>query len=637
MLQTLRNNIRGWIAYVILGLLVIPFAFFGVENYFSSQVATWVAKVGEQEIAQEEFRLRFEEYRQQMRRVLGENFDARQFEQPLVKRQFLDRLIEEKLLEQVAESEGLVVPPSVLQKQIMDVPAFQVDGRFDGERYRMMLAGQNMTPVGFEQRIRRDLLLQTLPAGISSSAFVTDAQLDDYLRLRDQTRGFRYLVLPAPEASAIDEPEADAVETYYREHPELFTREETVEIEFVQVSPQDVEVPVTASEDALRQRYEEQRLRFVQPGARLASHILIEVDANADADAVDAARERAAALAEQARAEGADFAALARENSEDIGSKSSGGDLGWIEPGITDPAFEDALFALAEGEVSDPVKGDAGWHVIQVREVREEQGKSFEEVRAELEREYLQGERERAFSEVSGRLVDLVYRDPTSLVSASDELGLEVQRAGPFGRGGGEGLAGNRAVVDAAFSESVLQDGNVSDPIELDDGSVVVVRVARHQPATPMPFEDVEPAAREGLRAERLAALASEQAGAALAELQAGTALETLAADRGLEVAEAPEVGRTSALVERPIVTRAFELPRPEGEQRPTGMAEIGGNRHALIVLESVKDGDPSSLDASARTALREQLARGLASAEARAFLDALRASAEISVAEERL
>ncbi|MEZ5465703.1 MAG: SurA N-terminal domain-containing protein [Lysobacteraceae bacterium] len=637
MLQKLREKTSGWIAIVILGLLMIPFLFFGVENYFNAQTATYVAKVGDEEISQEEFQQRFQEYRMQMRRMLGERFDSRQFEQPTIKRQFLDRLIEEKLLIQQAAKTGVVVTPAQLQKEILGMEAFQVAGQFDQDRYVALLRNQSMSPASFEERLGKEMAVQAVTGEIQRSGIATGGYLDSYLSLRDQKRSFHYLMLEPPALDSVVDVSAEELQAYYDAHPDAFTREESVSLEYLQMSPANVDVPVTVSEETLRERYEEQSARFVDPESRLASHILVSVPADADADAVRAAQEKAQAIADAARQDGADFAELAKKDSDDFGSKATGGDIGWIEKGITDPAFEDALFAMEAGAVSDPVKGSDGWHVIQLREVREGQAKPFEEVRAELEKEYLDGERERQFNDQGGRLVDTIYRDPTTLNTASSELGLDVQSTGFFDRNGGDGIAAYPAVVDAAFSESVLAQGNVSDPINLPDGSLVAIRVKEHKAATVTPFEDVRDRVETLVKEERIAGQARTAADAALAEAKAGKALSEMAEARELELQKGDAVTRGAVNLDRELITRVFELPHPVEGQSEVGMAELSGNRYALIQLESVTDGDPASIGADVRSALSEQLAGALGGVEARAYVDALRAGADIKVAEDRL
>jgi peptidyl-prolyl cis-trans isomerase D len=637
MLQKLREKTSGWIAAAILILLIVPFAFFGVENYFTQQVATYVAKVNDKEIGHDDFRARFEEFRGQMRQMMGESFDARQFESAESKRQVLDRLIDEELLRQAGEKIGVTVPPSRLVKEISSIPAFQSQGKFDSAQYRSILAAQGMSPRGFEQRLLADLAMQAVPSQLVSSGFVTEDYVARYLALRDQTRSFDYVQLPAPAAEAAGEVTDAQLQEYFDAHASEYTSPETLALEYLELDASKLEVPVAADEQTLRDRYEQQKTRYVEPEQRLASHILVKVDANADAEAQKAAQAKAQSLAEQARAPGADFAALAKANSDDPGSKNLGGDLGWIEKGITDPAFESALYAMQAGTVGDPVKGTDGWHVIQLREIKAETGKPFEEVRAEIEREYLEGERERLYSDLSGKLVDAIYQDNTTLESAAKELSLAVQKTASFGRNGGPGIASNPDVLREAFSDPVLVEGTVSDPIEIAPGHSVVIRAVDHVPSAPQKLEDVREQVRVALIAERLKARGKEEADKALEQLKSGSALADVAKERGVDVQAADQVGRNGATVDPTIVQQAFSLPHPAGDKPSVGSVELPAGGYALISLREVKDGDPAATDAAARTALAEQLGQAFAGSEANAYVKALRKAATIEVVEERL
>lgn len=638
MLLKLREKTSGWIAGAIVVILVIPFALVGVGDYFTTRTETWVAKVGEVEIGPDAFRSRFEDYRQQVRRTMRDNYDPRAIEQPAVKRRLLDQMVDEELTRQAAERIGLVVPAAELAKEIADISAFHVDGRFNTDQYRMLLGAQNMTPRGFEQEMMRSLQARALPAKVQTTAFASNADVDRYLALRDQKRDLRFVLLDAPAADAVAAPTDEELQAFHSEHADRYMTEEQVEIEYVEIDSAAIEVPDVADESTLRQRYEEQRARYVEPEQRLASHILVRVAENADADVQRQAQARAASLAEQARQPGADFAALAREHSEDPGSKASGGDLGWLEPGLTDPAFETALYALAPDAVSDPVKSSEGWHVIQLREVREGKTRAFEDARADLEREFQETERERRFSDLAGRLVDTVYRDPTSLKTSADELGLEVRRAGPFGRAGGDSeISAHPQVLQAAFSESVLVEGNVSDVIDLGNGRMVAIRVLEHLRPQQIPLDQIREQVSQELVAERRATLASERAEAAMQRIRAGESLETVAADLGTEVQEAKDVTRMAASPEQALVTEAFRLPHPEADKPTHGQVDLGGDRHALIELLAVRDGDPNAAPGAERTALREQLAQVLAATEIEGVMEAIRAQIPVQVAEQRL
>lgn len=637
MLQSLREKLSGWVAVLIVGALAVPFAFFGVNNYFVTQVETYVAKVGEREIDQDAFRSRFEQYRQQQRQALGVRFDARALEDPTVKREVLERMIDEELLAQAAERAGMVVTDQALREAIAAIPAFQVDGHFDPGQYQLLLQAQGLSSEGFQHDVRRDLTLRGLPTQIVASAFVTGAELDDFIRLADQTRDIEYLALEPPGGDDITEPEQDVAD-WYQAHGDRYLMPETVGIDYVELRAEDVQVPSSVDEESLRERYEEQRSRFVEPEQRRAAHILLTVPEGADAAQVESGRAEAAGLAERAR-QGEDFAALARENSEDVGSKAAGGELGWIEQGLLDPAFESALYALPDGGISEPVRSGQGWHVIKLLEVRPGSERSFEQVRAELERQYLEGERERAFSDLAGRLVDQTYKDSSSLAAAAEAVGLKVESVPPFGRDGGPGVASRPEVLREAFKPELIADGQIGDPIELGANHILLLQVTSHQPAAPRPLEEVRAQVEADLRAERLAERAKARAEELLARVEQGESFGTIAQAAGVAVQTAAGVRREAGTPDRAIVTKAFELAASKGDDAPAavGAAELSQARWVLVRVTQVTDGDPAALDPNIRKALRQQLASAAGDAELRAYLSALRTVIPVTVSEDRM
>lgn len=638
MLQTLREKTTGWVASVILGLLIVPFAFFGVNNYFSTQAETWVAKVGEKEISQNEFRQRFDAYRNQMRQMMGESFDPLSVETPESKRRILDSLVEEEMMRQAADQLGLSVAPIHLRKEIEQIPAFQTEGKFDVQQYKLLLATQNMSPLSFQERVRIDLQTRALRSAVTESSLVTAADIDNYLKLRDQTRDLRYLVLPAPSLEALAAPSDEAVAKHYESQPDPYKSEETVTIEYLIVDGADIEVPSTPDEESLRERYEEQKPRFTETAQRLASHILLKVPADAPAEVQQTAQAKAADLAAKARAEGADFAALASEFSEDIGSKAGGGDLGWIETGLTDPAFESALFSMEAGAISDPVKSAEGWHVIQLREVRAGATKSFEEVREQLAADYVETERERLISERAGKLVDIVYRDPSTLAAAATELGLEIKKAGPFGRSGGEDpVTQHPAVLQAAFSAAVLNTGNASDALDLGEGRTAIIRVAEHRPSERLALDAVRDQVVSDWQQAEIARLADEAAKAALDSIVAGETLDALATARSLEIKTHPAVTRSDVTIDRQIVTEAFAQARPAEGKPARWIVSLPAQQKALVELTAVNEGQIDKVSVAERDTVRQQMAQALGEAEVRELAAALKQSMQVQLAEDRL
>ncbi|WP_440223474.1 SurA N-terminal domain-containing protein [Dokdonella sp. MW10] len=636
MLQALREKTSGLIAKIILGAVIIAFSFFGIESYFIAQTDDYVARVGDKEVSQQEFRSRFDEFRQmQMQRSNGA-LDARYFESPEVKRQVLDQLIDEKVMLAANERLGVVVPVDRLRQEIMRIPAFQSNGQFDPALYRAALASQGMTPSMFDVRVRDEIATREMPVQVATSAIVTDADVDTYLRLRGQLRDFRFVALPKASVEAGDIKEED-IAKYYTEHQQDFMIPEEVALEYVDLEADKVEVALTPDEATLRKRYEDGKARFVSPEQRLASHILVKVGGKGGPDDQKAALEKAQKLAADAREGKTSFADLAKQSSEDLGSKALGGDLGWVDKEMTDPAFEAALYALEKGKISDPVLSGEGYHVIELRDVRPGSTRSFEEVRPELVREYGESERERVYSEKSGRLIDVSYQDSTSLEPAARAVGLPVQKTALFSREGAtEGFAANPAVVRAAFSDQVLLQGNNSDSIEIAPNHVAVVRVAEHKPASPKPLDEVRDDIRRRLVDARTAELGKQRADELFARLGKDT-LDVIATETGGKVADEKGIGRNAVNLDSALVTAVFAMPRPQGEAPSSQLVAMSGGEYALVQLDKVADADPKALDEPTREAARNTLQQASAMGQVREFLAALRANTEIKRAEERM
>jgi peptidyl-prolyl cis-trans isomerase D len=634
MLQSIRNKASGWFALVLISLVLFTMLFFGVGDYLTTQTDTYVAKVGDEEISQNTFRQRFEEWRQNMRQQMGESYNAEMFQQPAFKRQMLDQMVNEAVIRQANERLDLVVPVSRLRAEIMSAPVFQINGRFDEQAYRNFLDARGQTPAGFDRQLSDSFAVQLLPAAVQSSALVTDQEVDAYLRLSEQLRDFSFVRVGSPADAVDDEISPDELQSFYDANSAEFMTPESVTVEYVELDATTMPSVGEPSEGDLRDRYETEKNRFGTVERRLVSHILVKTQGD-DADAQKAALDKASALAARARGDGADFSALAKEASDDLGTKELGGDLGWVERGLTDPVFEDALFAMEAVGISDPVRSDEGYHVIQLREITPASQKSFEEVREELATEYTQSENERLYAERSGELIDLIYKEPGSLAPAAEALGLEIRTAGPFTRESGEGLFANPALREAAFSDMVLVEGNISDPVELDESHMVALRLTDHAKSEPRPLADVSEEIRTRIVAERRAEALKARAEALFARVQDGETLTALATEIGVEVETADATGRMAATPERALVNAAFSMQRPVDE--PTYQLVNLGSAYAIAELRSVKDGDPATVEAARKDQVRSELEQSYASAEAQALIASLRAGSEITIAEDRL
>ena len=637
-IQSIRERLTGILAFVILGILVIPFALVGVNEYFTSSGGNIVARINETEISTNDFNQSFSNYRRRMQSIMGAAYDPVEMDQLTVRREHLDNLIDQELLTQTAQSMGLDVDDETLAEEIRNIPAFQVDGVFNTDVYQSRLQAQGLSPKQFQNEMRLQFVVNQLPRNINASSIATSTELEQFVALYEQERTFGAVMIPAELEEVLPEFGEEEITAWYESHSDDYLSEEQVIIEYVELDAAFMPAGPPPDEEMLLEQFEAQKARFISPEQRQVSHILIEVAPDAPEAEIETARQIAEGLSKRAT-DGEDFATLAAENSQDQGSAAEGGDLGWVEPGVMVQAFENAMYELSlETPVSDPVQTGFGWHVILLRDIRESSGMSFEEARMTLVSEYQQEEAARTFLEQADRLVDLVYEDPTTLESAAMVMELPVNVAGPFSRTGGEGIAANPEVIDTAFSDLVLLQGSVSDPVNLDENRLVMIRLREHLPVALKPLSEVRAeiiaTLKQNLAREKANAMATEL----LAGLQAGdTGLETLATDSGLEYGHHEGIRRNSLVPDSELVKEVFRLQAPAEEMTVKAVLPTSDG-FALVELETVSKGE---LNAENPFLAQQQyemiIANSNASQEASALIRQLRVNADIEVFEDRI
>lgn len=636
-LQSIRERLTGVLAFVILGILIVPFALVGVNEYFTAGNTNIVARINETEISFNDFNQSFSNYRRRMQSIMGAAYDPVEFDQLVIRRQHLDSLIDQELITQAAQSMGLDVDDDTLAEQIRNIPAFQLDGQFNADVYQRRLLSQGLTPKQFQNQIRSQFVISQLPRNIVVSGIATSAEVTEFVALLDQSRSFNAVMLPAEIAVPATEFEAAEITAWYDAHTADYQSEEQVIIEYVELDAAFLPVGLPPEEDMLREQFEAQKGRFISPEQRQVSHILIEVAPDAGEADKETARQIAEELSKRARA-GEDFATLAIENSQDQGSAPGGGDLGWVESGVMVKAFENAMYELSmEAPISEPVQTNFGWHVIQLREIRESKGMSFEEARMTLVTEYEDDISARAFLEQADRLVDLVYEDPTTLESAALVLDLSVNVAGPFTRTGGEGIAAFPEVVSEAFSDLVLLQESVSDPVNLDENRLVMIRLREHLPVALKPIEEVRDEIVATLGENLARDNAEMKATELLAALQGGDSeFEALATEFGLEYARHEDIKRRSFVPDVTLVQEVFRLQTP-AEDATVQTVLPTGNGFAVVELDSVVQGKLEDGALLARRQYERIIANSSSSQESYAMMRQLRATAEIKIYEDRI
>ena len=650
MLQAIRDKTSGWFATIILTMIIVTMAFFGINDYMTRRVDDYVARVegprsffglwGGQmrDIEKNEYSLRIDQVRQQERRTQGDKFDALAFESPANKRKILDQMIDEALLSLAAEKSGVVAGKGAIQRAILAEQAFRgADGKFDPTQYRLTLQSINMTPDRFEKQVRDDLINNLVPREIAASELASDAEVEAVLKLSQQTRDVRFLEVPPPEAAPAAPTPAE-INAWYAAHPAQYRSPERVAVEYVELDASTMPVNAVASEEELRKRYEESKGKAGTADQRMASHILVSLPEKPTPAQAAAALAKAREVAAKARAPGADFAALARPYSDDVGSKDSGGDLGPVEKGVFGDDFDRAFFALQPGQVSEPVKLPDGYHVIWYRELVAGSAKPFEEMRAQLEAEFEQSERERAYNDLAGKLIDKIYDDPSQLQPAAQEMKLPVVRTGLFSREQGEGIAALEPVRKAAFVDAQKLDRQVSDLVDVEPNHAVVLHVIDYKAPAPIPLAEIRDRVAADFAADREQKAAKARAESLLARASKGEDLQLLAAEVKRPVSDVPHITRQAPNPElAPLVDAAFRLPRPVAGKPDFALAKLGPTHFALVAVTAVNDGDLRGLDAAQKAKLREQLATMRGAVEARLYIEGLRKQYTVKIAEDQL
>jgi peptidyl-prolyl cis-trans isomerase D len=632
MLHVIRERIQGWIAWAIIILLIIPFALWGINKYFGGGGPLVAATVNGEEISQRDYQQNYYMQRNRMREMLGAQYDPSVFD-ARIKQQALQDLIDQELLAQNADAAGFRVADESIKQTILGIDAFKENGQFSNQLYASTLQAQGETPASFERRLHRAILTQQLHSGVSTSALVTQTELDRLLKLENQTRDIDHLLLKAD--SYKDEADAteEALQQYYEKHKDELMTPERVSIEYVELKSTDLGKDVQPTEEELRQFYKERVSQFQVPEERRTSHILIAVDEGADKATIEKAREKANDIYKKLT-EGADFAKMAEEYSDDPGSSKLGGDIGFFGKGSLDPQYEEAMFALKVGEISKPVLSSFGFHIIKLDEIRAEKSKSFEEVKDDLLAEYQQNVADRKYFEDAEKLTRLAYEVPTTLTDAAGAVGLEIKTTPLFSRKGGPGIAANPKVVQAAFSDDVLVEGYNSEPIEIGENDVVVLRVKEHVEKKQRTLEEAKAEIKIRLLNEKAQQNAKQQGEEIVARLRKGEEPQAIAEEMKLEWTKSGELKRSDRKIDSAIVKQAFKLSRPEEGQTSYGGTVLANGDYAVIAVNKVIDGNVAEIEESNKTNLKRTLVGIRGEAEFNDLLSTLKDEAKIVIQE---
>ncbi|QSX34901.1 SurA N-terminal domain-containing protein [Shewanella avicenniae] len=615
MLDKMRDGAQSAVAKVILVLVILSFAFAGVSSYLGRSTQVPAATVNGEEISKAELEQAYQSEKNRLQQQLGDMFDTLSANDAYlnnVKQGVLQRLVAQRLVDQAAKELGLRVSDEQIKDAIRNEAAFQTAGSFDNDRYLAILRQMGYTTSSFREVMRADMTRNQLITALVSTDFALKGESDALAKLQAQTRDIRYTTVASAPFLADVSVTDDEVTKYYEDNKLQFQHPEMVSLDYVELSAATLAQSFDVSDADAKAYYDEHLADYQTNEKREVAHILFDASAGDDA-----AKAKAEAVLQQLKG-GADFAALAKTESQDTLSGQKGGELGWYEAGVMDPAFDTAMFALNKGEISDVVKTPYGYHIIKLLDVQPSAAAPFDTVKAQILQKLKMDQAVNEFYSLQQKLADTSYEVPDTLDEAAKAVGATVKSTELFSQVNAPAPFNAPEVLKAAFSTDVLSGMN-SNVLEIADNDVMVIRVKQHQDAGLKAFDEVK---------QDIVTLLKQQKAKALAQAKADETLEAVkAANSSVELQSQTNLARNAANVDAAVVAQAFKMaPVAEGVSAQVVETSTG---YAVVVLDKVST--PAVAPTELSTAIQQNLISQNSELAYRALIELLKSKAEVT------
>lgn len=624
MLQNIHDMIKGWVGYVLLGAIAIVFVLWGIN--FTMGAPSYAAKVDGREIPAAEMRQTYQqELARAERAAQGQLTESQRNE---IKTRVLEDSVSIEALIGRLQDLGYRVSEADLLKAMAQIPAFQVDGKFDTAHAVAVLKAQGRSIPEVEAMIRRQIQISQLETALRGSSFTTDTEARELAALTQQQREASWVVAAAAHFLPQTQVDDAAIKAWYEQHKADYMTPETLDVRYIELSLPEMAARVSVNDAQLRAFFAEQKAKnpekFMQSEQRRVSHILLTVNDPKEDAAVKAKAEEIYKRATS----GEDFASLAKHYSQDKASAEQGGDLGWSDRKLWVAPFADAAFSMKVDEIRGPVKTQFGYHILKLVGIKPQVEKTFEESRADLEAQYRRNEAERMFNTAQDQLADAALQNATDIDAVAKKTGLPVKQVDGFSRtSGGGALGSSPKVLDAIFSADVI-DGRLSQLIELEKGRDIVVRGSNHRLPQQKTLDSVRPEVTAAVKAQRSEQMAAAAAAAAVKSVESGQTMEQLAKSLGSTVSGPKPVARSDQAVPLELREALFMAPKPS-DKPVVRTVKLGNGDTAIFSFTGIKQ-EPLQ-DIQARQ-LRRQYADALADTEAMDYTNAVRAAAKVEL-----
>ena len=626
MFDAVRNNKK--IVQIFLGLITLPFAFWGVDSYVrNSGVGSDLATVGDTKITVPQFEQAWRERQDQMRQALGAGFKQEMMNTPEMKLSVLNAMVDQRLLLLETAKNSLVTSDEVLRNVISKIPSLQENGQFSMPRYEAALRTQGMSQPQFEAKLRQDLTLQQLIGALGDTAFVSDNQAEAMLRLQSEERQFsEFRIAPEQFADKV-KIETSAVQKYYDDNKSPFEISEQLKAEYLVLSLDSILAQVTVAEPEIRAWYESHKDRYQQNEERRASHILIVAKTEAEKEKAKAKAEDVLKEVQKAPVK---FAELAKQYSQDPGSAKNGGDLGFFGRGMMVKAFEETVFKQKEGEISNVLESEFGYHIIKLTGIKPGKLRSIDEARPEIESDLKLQAAQRKFAESAEAFNNTVYEQSDSLQPAAEKFKLKIQQSGWLPRNpdakdlAALGPLANSKILASLFSEDAIKNKRNTEAVEIGPNMLLAARVLDYVPATRKPFDTVKADIEKLLKSQEASALARNSGEARLAELKKEGSEDKLAWSL---------IKSASRLQGRDLPPAAMQaIFKADVQKLPAYVGVGSGIGGSYELYKIVKVSQPENLDVAKRKKFQSEYGEIIAQQDLSAYLSGLRLRYKIDI-----
>lgn len=633
MLLAIRDQVKGWLAVVIFALLIIPFAFWGVNYYFDQSGGVAALEVNGEEISLADYRRAYQGLREQWQALSGRPVPEEA--EPLLKEQTLENLVQTELFRQTGRQLGLRVSDQEVWDAIQQLPSMNDGNGFSPELFSLAASQVGLTPEGFKEQLRQDLASQQLQEALLGTDFVTESEVSAFARLQNQKRDFSYAILSSDELKESHEPTEEEIEARHQDTDDRYMEPEQVRIAYVVLSLAKIAEEVYLEEGEAEDWFNDNKRDYEVEETRKVRQIIVKTPEDASEETLSLRQAKAQALFERVKA-GQAFEEVVVADLADASVEFS--EFGFLTRGALEPEVEEVVFAMAAGEIAEPVRSKDGFHIMAVDEIQDGTNTAFSELRAEVEKDLRQDKARQQLYELTDRLATLTYENPDTLEVASEDLELTVQQSDFISREDpGVGIVAEPRVVSAAFSDEVLLQGNNSDVIELDDDRHIVLRTLEHREAQKKPLEEVRDQIVTRLKFELARDKTRERGELIQEKLREGRSKGELAAEFALDWKEATDVARDNESVNRAVLRAAFKAGRPAAGQPRVNGASLGTGDYALVIVRAVTEAGEDAIEQDERDQLRLLLQEVSARSVWEGFTQSLQAGAAVEIYEETL